>query len=210
MKPYHDFPRYLAAKRSVDDRALNRPVWDSLRRALPAGRQRVLEIGAGAGLNLRHYDRACVTEVLGLDVSAPLLRQAEVEAARLGLPFTPLLLDAAAIPLPAESVDTVLVTFTLCSIALLSPALADMRRVLRPGGRLLFLEHGRAPDPGVARAQRWVEPLWKPLAGGCHLTRDPVAELERAGFVLERLEQAYLRHVWRGVGYVSEGVARIG
>ena len=182
---------------------------DRLRaRVVPQARGRVLEIGAGAGLNLRHYDKARIDTVVGLDVSAPLLRQAEVEAARQGVAFTPLLLDAAAIPLPDASVDTVLVTFTLCSIAALAPALAEMRRVLHPGGTLLFVEHGAAPDAGVARAQRWVEPLWKPLAGGCHLTRDPAQELERAGFVLERLDQAYLRHVWRGVGYISEGVAR--
>ncbi|MCB1362347.1 MAG: class I SAM-dependent methyltransferase [Rhodobacteraceae bacterium] len=182
---------------------------DRLRaRVVPQARGRVLEIGAGAGLNLRHYDKARIDTVVGLDVSAPLLRQAEVEAARQGVAFTPLLLDAAAIPLPDASVDTVLVTFTLCSIAALAPALAEMRRVLHPGGTLLFVEHGAAPDSGVARAQRWVEPLWKPLAGGCHLTRDPAQELERAGFVLERLDQAYLRHVWRGVGYISEGVAR--
>ena len=170
------------------ERACSIPAIARQRAALvPLAHGRVLEIGAGAGLNLRHYDRTAVTQVIGLDISAPLLARAEAEARRLDLPFTPLLLDAATIPLTDASVECVVVTFTLCSIAQLGSALAEMRRVLRPDGRLLFCEHGCAPDAGVARVQRFIEPVWKPLAGGCHLTRDPVAALAAAGFTVDRL-----------------------
>ncbi len=198
----HILPWLIERACSVAPIARQRSAW------VPLARGRVLEIGVGAGQNLRHYDRAAVTRIIGLDISPPLLSRAEAEARRLDLPFSPLLLDAATIPLDDASVDCVVVTFTLCSITQLAPALAEMRRVLHPDGLLLFCEHGHAPDAGVARVQRFIEPAWKPLAGGCHLTRDPVAALLAAGFRVERLEQAYLPHVWRGVGWVSCGVAR--
>lgn len=168
----------------------------------------VLEIGVGSGLNMPLYDLARVNRVTGLDISDTLLQRASARAAKAGVPFTPLLLDAATIPLPDASVDTVLVTFTLCSIANLSSALAQMRRVLKPDGRLIFCEHGRAPDRAVAMVQDIVNPIWKPLAGGCHLNRDPLAELRAAGFTFEWVDDGYLPLTWRPVGWNSWGVAR--
>lgn len=184
-----------------------KPIARQRDKIVPLARGEVLEIGAGGGLNLRHYDRGAVARVRGLDISPELLRKAEAEAARLGVPFEPVLLDAATIPLEPASIDTVLVTYTLCSIDALSAALSEMRRVLKPGGQLIFCEHGAAPDHGVARVQRMVEPLWKPLAGGCHLTRDPVAELGRAGFAIEWQDQMYLPKTWRPVGWNVWGIA---
>jgi len=176
---------------------------------VPLAAGHVLEIGVGSGLNLPFYDRARVERVTGLDISPELLRRAEARAVDCGIAFTPLLLDAATIPLPAASVDTVLVTYALCSIADLGAALAEMKRVLKPKGRLIFCEHGRAPDRSVALVQDLVNPVWRPLAGGCHLNRDPLAELRGAGFAIERVDAGYLPMVWRPVGWTSRGVARI-
>ncbi|MCB1394404.1 MAG: class I SAM-dependent methyltransferase [Rhodobacter sp.] len=176
---------------------------------VPQAAGQVLEIGVGSGLNLPFYDPARVDRVIGLDISPELLRRAEARAADSGIAFTPLLLDAATIPLPAASVDTVLVTYALCSIADLGAALAEMKRVLKPEGRLIFCEHGRAPDRAVALVQDLVNPVWRPLAGGCHLNRDPLAELRAAGFTVERVDEGYLPMVWRPVGWTSWGVARI-
>ncbi len=177
---------------------------------VPAAEGVVLEIGAGGGLNLPHYDRDRVARVLGLDISPELLRTATETARATGLKFEPLLMDAAEIPLERHAVDTVLVTFSLCSIGDLDSALSEMRRVLKPGGRFLFCEHGAAPDPGVRRVQDALTPVWKRVGGGCHLNRDAPERIRAAGFRIETLEQAYLPDTWRFVGYVSRGVARPG
>ena len=103
-----------------------------------------------------------------------------------------------------------LVTYTLCSIPDVGVALAHMRRVLAPGGQLLFCEHGYAPDADVRRQQRWIEPMWKHLAGGCHLTRDPPALLERAGFRIVAMESYYVPKVPRFAGYHRVGAAHAG
>jgi SAM-dependent methyltransferase len=145
----------------------------------------VLEIGFGSGRNLDHYDPARVERILALEPDAGLRRLAAPRVRTSSLAVTFLEAGAEAIPLPDASVDTIVVTFTLCTIPEVARAAREMRRVLRPGGRLLFAEHGRAGTTRALRWQRRIEPLWKPLAGGCHLTRDPVAILREAGFEVE-------------------------
>ena len=174
---------------------------------VPEAEGRVLEIGIGSGLNLPYYDRSRVDHIFGLDVSPELMFRAHQRAEKTGVAFEPLILDAATIPLDDAAVDTVLVTYTLCSIPALQQALSEMRRVLKPGGRLLFSEHGAAPDPGVLKWQRRLTPLWKRIAGGCHLDRDAPAEIARAGFRIAALDQGYLPAAPRFVGYNSRGVA---
>ena len=156
-------------------------------RIIPAAEGRVLEIGIGSGLNLPFYSRN-VTHVIGLEPSPRLLIMARrVERAGSG-PIEFIEGSAEAIPLKDASGDTVVTTWTLCSIPDAPRALRDMRRVLRPGGRLLFVEHGRAPDPNVVWWQDRLTPLWSRFNAGCHLNRDTAAAVERAGFTLERAE----------------------
>ena len=161
------------------------------RRLVPAAEGRVLEIGIGSGLNLPFYGPS-VREVVGLDPSAPLRRMAGKQAARSGMGVRVLEGSAEAIPLEDASFDTVLTTWTLCSVRDAGAALAEIRRVLKPAGHLLFVEHGSAPDAGVARWQDRLTPLWKPIAGGCHLNRPIEALIRRAGFGLPDLHVGYM------------------
>ena len=152
----------------------------------------MLEIGIGSGLNLPFYS-SNVTHVIGLEPSPKLLAMARrVERTDLG-PVEFIEGSAEAIPLQDASVDTVVTTWTLCSIPDALRALRDMRRVLRPGGHLLFVEHGRAPDPNVVWWQDRLTPLWKPLGGGCHLNRTIGTLIEEAGFRFDRFESGYMR-----------------
>jgi ubiquinone/menaquinone biosynthesis C-methylase UbiE len=154
-------------------------------RTVGAAEGRVLEIGVGSGLNLPLYGSR-VTAVVGIEPSPPLLRRARRHAAR--PPVELIEGTAEALPLEDKSVDTVVTTWTLCSIPDAVRALAEARRVLRPGGALLFVEHGRAPEPSVARWQDRLDPLWSRLAGGCHLDRPIDVLIQAAGFRLDRLE----------------------
>jgi ubiquinone/menaquinone biosynthesis C-methylase UbiE len=158
-------------------------------RVIGAAEGRVLEIGIGSGLNFPLYG-AAVTSVIGLEPSSELLNMARPRAEAAVAPIT--LLDASAetIPLDSGSIDTVVTTWTLCTIPNAAQALGEMRRVLRPGGALLFVEHGRAPEPGVARWQDRLDPLWSRLAGGCHLNRKMDDLISSGGFRIDALENA--------------------
>ncbi len=161
------------------------------KRAAGAAEGRVLEVGIGSGLNLPLYGPS-VRHVIGLEPSPELLRMARDRADAAAVPVELLETSAEAMPLDDRSVDTVVTTWTLCTIPDASRALAEMRRVLKPGGSLLFVEHGRAPEPGVARWQDRLDPLWRRVAGGCHLNR-PIADLiADAGFRIEALMHARL------------------
>ncbi len=159
---------------------------------VPRATGRVLELGVGSGFNLPHYDPAAVDEVIGVDPSAPLRRDAEDAAAEIDLPVRILDGVAEALPVDAGSIDSVVITYTLCTIPDVDGALAEIRRVLRPEGAVYFCEHGLAPDRPVRVVQRLMEPAWKRAGGGCHLTRDAPASFVRAGFDLEDLESMYL------------------
>jgi len=155
----------------------------------PRARGRVLEVGMGSGLNLPYYTSA-VTQLFGLEPSAHLRRAATERAALAPCPVEFIAAGAEAIPLERASIDTVVTTWTLCSISELEAALAEIRRVLKPDGRLLFLEHGRAPDAAVARWQDRLAPIFRALAG-CNPNR-PIAKLiGGAGFRFIELEQCY-------------------
>lgn len=176
------------------------------RRVVPAAEGRVLEIGIGSGLNLPLYG-AATTEVVGLDPSSKLLSMAGEASRRTSQRITLLEGSAEAVPLEDASVDTVLTTWTLCTIPDVDRALREMRRVLKPRGRLLFVEHGRSPDARVRRWQDRLTPVWRRIAGGCHLNR-PIPQLvESAGFRIERMETGYMAGP-KPMTFTYEGSAR--
>lgn len=176
------------------------------RRVVGAAEGRVLEIGVGSGLNLPFYgDR--VERIFGLEPSPRLLAMAGERRADAACPAALLEGSAEAIPLEDASVDTVVSTWTLCTIPGAERALGEMRRVLRGGGRLLFVEHGRAPDPGVERWQDRLDPWWQLCSGGCHLNRPIAAMIENGGFRIERLETGYARGP-KVTAFMYEGGAR--
>lgn len=158
---------------------------------------RVLELGIGSGLNLAHYGPA-VREVIGIDPSSELLAMARRRAGRHAV--TLLEGSAEALPLEDASVDTVVTTWTLCTVPDAARALAEVRRVLRPGGALLFVEHGRAPSPRVARWQDRLDRPWGCIAGGCHLNRRIDSLIAASGLDITRLEQGAIpgppTHTW--------------
>ncbi len=155
-------------------------------RVAGAAEGRVLEIGIGSGLNLPFYGTG-VLEVIGVDPSPALLSRASAAAGRCRAPVTLVAGSAEALALDDRSFDTVVTTWSLCTIPDPGQALAEVRRVLRPGGVLLFVEHGRAPEPGVARWQDRLDPIWTRIAGGCHLNRAMDVLLRNAGFRLDAL-----------------------
>ncbi|MGN0923089.1 class I SAM-dependent methyltransferase [Ectopseudomonas mendocina] len=171
---------------------------------VPQARGRVLEIGIGSGLNLSFYDPQRVEVVVGVDPSAAMQRLARERAARCQVPVEMIALELGQIQAANASFDDIVCTFTLCTIPDAISALREMRRVLKPGGRLLFCEHGLAPDLPVLRWQKRLTPLWKPLAGGCHLDRDIPALIGAGGFHIRELSTGYLKgprpmtHVYRG------------
>jgi ubiquinone/menaquinone biosynthesis C-methylase UbiE len=160
------------------------------RRAVGAAEGRVLEIGVGSGMNLPLYGAAAAS-VIGLEPSSELLRMARARSlSAAGVPITLIEGSAESIPIERGSIDTVVTTWTLCTIPNASLALAEVRRVLKPAGAFLFVEHGRAPEPGVARWQDRLDPLWSRLAGGCHLNRQIDDLIVGAGFRIEALTYA--------------------
>lgn len=175
-------------------------------RIVGAADGRVLEIGIGSGRNLLLYP-ARVERVIGLDPSPQLLAMAR-EAARVTECDVQFLEgNAAGIPLEKASIDTVVSTWSLCSMADAPRALGEMLRVLKPGGRFLFVEHGRAPDAGVRWWQDRLTPIWRRLGGGCHLNRAIAELIEGAGFRIERLDMGYMRGP-NPMAFMYEGSAR--
>jgi ubiquinone/menaquinone biosynthesis C-methylase UbiE len=176
------------------------------RRVVLSAAGRVLEIGVGSGLNLPFYGESA-KRVIGLDPSPKLLSMALLTVCTIARPIELLEGTAEAIPLETNSIDTVVTTWTLCSVLDIERALAEVRRVLRPEGRLLFIEHGRSPDRSVRRWQDRLTPLWKHISGGCHLNR-PIRQLiEEAGFRIESMTNGYMPGP-KAMTFMYEGSAR--
>jgi ubiquinone/menaquinone biosynthesis C-methylase UbiE len=174
---------------------------------VPLARGEVLEVGIGSGLNLPYYSPE-VQRVYGVDPSLELQRIARERTSGGRIPVEFLAQSAdKPLPLPDASVDTVVVTWTLCSIPDVSPALQQMRRVLKPDGRLIFIEHGRSTDPRVAAWQERLTPLWRRFTGGCHLNRKVFDVITAAGFRIDKLETAYLPGP-RPLTFTYQGVAQ--
>lgn len=175
-------------------------------RVIGAAEGTVLEIGAGSGLNLTLYPPR-VKEVIGLELDPTLIRMSRKRAPTAACPITFLEASAEAIPMEATSVDSVITTWTLCSIEHVSRALREIRRVLKPGGRLLFVEHGLAPDLRVRKWQHRLTPAWSAFSGGCHLDRPIERLVADAGFKIDRMQSGYMPGP-RIMTFMYEGCAR--
>ena len=183
------YDKYVLPK--LIDVACSQPPMTALReRYVAEAAGDVLEIGIGSGLNLPHYSDH-VRSVTGIDPAAELTSKAQERAAALSVPVEVLGLSGEDLPLDNHSVDSIVCTWTLCSIPNPYRAVAEMRRVLKPAGRLIFVEHGRSDEAHIAKWQRRIEPLWKKIGGGCHLTRRADQLLADAGFKITEQESGY-------------------
>jgi ubiquinone/menaquinone biosynthesis C-methylase UbiE len=183
-----------------------KPTMRQREKVVPLARGQVLEVGIGSGLNLPYYDTGTVTKVWGLDPSPEMVKMARKAAGQ--VPFEVEFMDQPAeqIPLEDVSVDTILVTYSLCTIPDPPAALRQMARVLKPTGRLIFCEHGLAPDPDVRRWQDRINPVWKRLGGGCNLNRAIPQLIEQGGFNITEMESMYLPG-WRWASFEYWGAA---
>ena len=167
----------------------------------------VLEIGFGGGLNLRHYDRRNVRRIFGLEPSEGMRKSAARRIAESDIDVELIGLPGEEIPLDDGAVDSVLVTYTLCTIPDVVTALQEMRRALKPGGHLFFCEHGKAPDQDVQKWQRRLNPGWRRISGGCNMDRDIPALLREGGFDIEDDNRMYVPGI-RALSYNYWGAAR--
>jgi ubiquinone/menaquinone biosynthesis C-methylase UbiE len=176
------------------------------RKVVPLATGRVLEVGIGSGLNLPFYNPSTVDHVWGLDPSKQLRKIAEKKAIEIPFDVDFIGLSGEEIPLEKNSVDTVLITYTLCSIPHVHSALNEMSRVLRFGGKLIFCEHGKAPDDNVYKWQKRINPLWTKISGGCNLDR-PISNLiEENGFKIENIDTRY-NSAFKILSYNYRGIA---
>lgn len=203
MNPYQ---RYVLPK-IIDIACSTDAVMSARAKIVPQALGEVLEIGIGSGLNLEFYDGQKVATIVAVDPAAQMQTVARRRADAIDIPVEIMAVDVQGIHAATDRFDTIVMTFTLCSINEPIPALQEMMRVLKPAGRLLFCEHGLAPDAPVARWQQRLTPWWKPLAGGCHLNRDIPALIEAAGFSIEELRAEYLSAP-RALTYIYSGSAR--
>ena len=193
--------------RMINIACSSKPTRKQREKIVPRAYGDVLEIGIGGGLNLPYYDRENVRKIFGLEPSDGMRRSAAKNIAASGLDVELIDLPGEQIPLDDNSVDSVLVTYTLCTIPDAVTALQGMRRVLKPNGRLFFCEHGKAPDDDVHKWQNRLNTGWRFFAGGCNMNRDIPALLRDGGFDIEDDNRMYIPGV-RALSYNFWGAAR--
>ncbi|KPL67496.1 phospholipid methyltransferase [Erythrobacter sp. SG61-1L] len=174
---------------------------------VPLAQGSVFELGCGGGLNQKLYDPKRVTAFAAIDPSPAMLDGALKAAQEKGWPADIRQGRGEAIPFENETFDTVVCTYTMCSVDNQELVLKEMRRILKPGGKLLFLEHGRAPEVKVYRHQRMIEPVWKRMMGNCHLTREVAGAVSRGGFEVQDMSNTYMDKMPRWAGFMEWGVA---
>ena len=184
-----------------------KPIRYQRKKVVPRAEGRVLEIGFGAGHNLPFYDASKVTHLWALEPAKEMRERAAERVAQTSIPFEFLDLPSEQIPLGKEEADTIMITYTLCTIPDVMKALGEMRRVLKPGGKMIFCEHGEAPDESVRKWQRRVTPAWKAIAGGCHVGRPIPQLIQDGGFRINGLETMYLPGTPRFAGFNYWGEA---
>lgn len=178
-----------------------KPIGKQREKVVPKAYGEVLEVGFGSGLNLPYYDASRVSRLYALEPSPEMRARAERRVAASPLTLEFLDLPGETVPLETASVDSVLVTYTMCTIPDAVKALSEMRRVLKPGGAMFFCEHGRAPENGIAKWQDRLNGVWGAMAGGCNLNRDIPALIGKGGFVIDELEEMYLPSTPKFAGY---------
>jgi len=187
----------------------SKPIQYQRKKVVPLAEGVVLDVGIGSGLNIPFYDMSKIDKVLGLDPSEELNNIAKGVAEENEVDVDFMLCGAEDIPLPDNHVDTLLITYTMCTIPKVSAANKEMLRVLKPGGKFVFCEHGLAPDANIAKWQSRINPIWGKIAGGCYLNRNIPELITSAGFVIENMEQMYLPSTPKFAGYNYWGSARI-
>jgi len=175
---------------------------------VPLAKGKVLEVGMGSGLNLKHYQKENVDLVWGLEPSEGMRRKAQTNLDASNIKVEWLGLPSESIPLDDDSADSIVLTYTLCTIEDPMSALAEMRRVLKPDGQLIFSEHGQSPDESVRQWQNRVNPIWRKLAGGCNLNRAIPTLISDAGFNITKLDQKYIKGP-KIAAYQYFGMARV-
>jgi ubiquinone/menaquinone biosynthesis C-methylase UbiE len=185
-----------------------KPIQTIRQRLVAMAQGKVLEIGVGPGVNFVHYDPAKVTKVYALEPNPGMIRMAEQQCRRTELDIEFLDLPGERIPLADGSVDTVVSTFTLCTIPGVVEAIRGIGRVLKPGGKFIFFEHGLSPDPQVRRWQELTEPLFQWAFEGCHVTRDIPLLIKQGGFKIEQMDTAYLAPFPKSGSHCFWGIAR--
>lgn len=200
------YDRYILP-RVVDFTCGLKPNMRQRAKVVPLARGDVLEVGFGSGLNLAYYDPTRTRSVWALEPSAEMWAMARERVRAAGFPVELLKAQAEEIPLPDDSADSVVVTYTLCTLPDVPRALREVARVLKSDGELVFCEHGAAPDEGVRRWQNRLNPIWKVLGGGCNLNRPIPSLLQQSGFAISELSTMYIPG-WRPASFNYWGRAR--
>jgi ubiquinone/menaquinone biosynthesis C-methylase UbiE len=198
----HILPRLLNLAMGTE------PIGKQRSKVVPRAEGRVLEVGFGAGHNLPFYDKSKVRHLWALEPAQEMRERAAERVAAFPVPFEFLDLPGESIPLENDAADTVLITYTMCTIPDVIAALGQMRRVLKPSGRMIFCEHGEAPDENVRRWQTRLTPPWKVLFGGCHVARPIASMIAENGFRIDDMETAYLPGMPRFAGFNYWGSAQ--
>lgn len=186
----------------------SKPISYQRKKVVPLAKGIVLDIGIGSGLNIPFYDLSKIDKIYGLDPSSELIKIAKKMAVKKNISIEFLLCGAEDIPLPNNSIDTVLITYSMCTIPEVLKANYEMLRVLKPDGRLIFCEHGLAPDKSVAKWQKRINPVWGKIAGGCNLDRDIPDLISSSGFKILSIEEMYLPSTPKFAGYNYWGIAQ--
>ena len=183
------------------------PVSRQRQKVVPLVEGKVLEVGVGSGLNLPFYDKSKIDELWGLDPSEELSDMARKVADRENIVVNFISSGAEEIPLPDSYFDSVLITYTMCTIPEVARANKEIKRVLKRGGKLIFCEHGEAPDENIRKWQKRINPFWGKLAGGCNINRKIPSLKQNAGFEIVELEEMYLPKTPKIAGYNYWGYA---
>ena len=186
----------------------SKPIRYQRDKIVPLAEGVVLDVGIGSGLNIPFYNKSKINYLYGLDPSKELLDIAKSIAKKINLKIEFLQCSAESIPLPDRSIDTVLITYTMCTIPDVALSNSEIMRVLKDDGKLLFCEHGLAPDKNIAKWQKRINPLWGKIAGGCNLNRDIPKLISSSGFKISNMEEMYLPSTPKFAGYNYWGVAK--
>ena len=194
------YEKYLLPK-MLDCCCSTKPINYQRNKVVPHAKGKILEIGIGSGINIPFYKKSQIEKLYGLDPSEELNHMAHKVASQNSLDVEFLLSGAEEIPLPSNSIDTILITYTLCTIPDLNSSMSEMKRVLKDDGNFLFCEHGIAPDLNIVKWQNRINPVWGKLFGGCSINRDIPDIIQSSGFKLNKLNQMYLPGTPKIVGY---------